>query len=198
MNLLVATKNPGKFNEICVMLGDLPEVQLLSLMDLGIEEEFEEEGETFQENAIGKARFYAELSGLATVADDSGLLVDALPDELGVKTRRFGAGSEAGDAEWLEFFMNRMKDVESRKARFVCVAALVNGDEEQLFLGEVEGKITETVEAPIKPGIPLSSVFKAEGATAVFAAMSEEEKARYSHRGKAFGALRESLRQGIS
>lgn len=162
---------------------------LVSLSDLGIREEYPEEGSTFEANALGKARFYHELSGLPTVADDSGLFVDALGDELGVKTRRWGAGEQASDEEWLNFFMRRMEKEPERRARFVCVAAYADGEQEMAFEGETQGQITLTVEAPIQPGIPLSSVFKADGCAIVYSALSPAEKAQWSHRGKAFAQL---------
>ncbi len=188
MKLLIATHNPGKFKGIYESLKALP-MELVSLSDLNISVEYPEEGSTFEANALGKARFYHALSGLPTVADDSGLFVNALADELGVKTRRWGAGEKASDEEWLHFFMQRMAEEKDRGARFVCVAAYVDEQQEMAFEGETLGVITETVEAPIQAGIPLSSVFKAEGCAIVYSALSPAEKAACSHRGKAFGQL---------
>lgn len=190
--LLIATTNPGKFKEIAAILSEL-DVELLSLADLGIGLDFDETGKTFEENALGKARFYAGLSGLPTVADDSGIFVDALADELGLKTRRWGAGHEASDEEWLDFFMNRMSGEQERGARFICVAALVAGDE-LVFEHEVCGVITEALEAPIAAGIPLSSVFKVEGCDKVYSALEPAEKNRLSHRGNAFRKLLNHLK----
>ncbi len=188
MKVLIATKNPGKFSEIREMLGTL-EADFVSLSDIGISEDFIEEGASFAENAQGKARFYAQLSRLPTVSDDSGIFVEALGGELGVKTRRWGAGDMASDEEWLAHFMKRMASEKNRKAKFICAAAYVSGDEEKVFLGETEGTITETIEAPVKAGIPLSSVFKPLGHEKVFAALSAVEKNELSHRGKAFSNL---------
>lgn len=188
MDLLIATKNPGKFNEIVASLAGLP-VKFLSLKDLGIEADFDEVGESFEQIALDKARFYAGLSGLPTVADDSGIIVEALAGELGLKTRRWGAGAEASDEEWLAHFMQRMKDEKNRKAKFICAAAWSSPDNEKVFLGEAEGMITETVEAPIQGGIPLSSVFKPLNYAKVYSALSADEKKEISHRGKAFKSL---------
>ena len=107
-----------------------------------------------------------------------------------MKTRRWGAGETASDEEWLAHFMQRMAQEKNRKAKFVCAAAYVSGDEEKVFLGETEGTITETIEVPVKAGIPLSSVFKPLGHEKVFAALSAAEKNEFSHRGKAFQRLR--------
>ena len=191
MDILIATKNPGKFLEIQEMLSALDAV-FHSPDSLGIEGDFEEDGETFDENALGKARFFAEKAGMLTVADDSGIFIEALADELGVKTRRWGAGHEASDEEWLAHFMERMAEEENRAAKFICAAALVSADgksEEVVVFGETCGEITGDLEVPVKPGIPLSSVFRPEGHGKVYAALSEAEKNEISHRGKAFMKL---------
>jgi len=192
MKILIATKNPGKFEEIRSMLEDLP-VDFVSLEELGILEDFVEEEGSFEDNALGKARFFSQRTGLPALADDSGIFVEALADELGVKTRRWGAGEQASDEEWLAHFMKRMEAESNRKAEFVCAAAYVNGKEEKVFKGETLGFILEAPAAPLKPGIPLSSVFKPETAEQVYAALSTQEKNRLSHRGKAFTLLKTYL-----
>lgn len=197
MKFLIATRNPGKFSEIYAMFAFLERDghEFVSLNDLGITLDCVEDGESFESNAIKKARFYAKLSGLPTLADDSGILIEALSGELGVKTRRWGAGESATDEEWLAFFMKRMALENNRKAEFVCMAAYVNRDEQHVFKGSTQGFITKTLEAPIKVGIPLSSVFKPQGMDQVYSQLSVEEKARFSHRGKAFSALLAFLTQ---
>ncbi len=114
--------------------------------------------------------------------------MDALKGELGLKTRRWGAGENASDEDWLEYFMKRMEGIplSKRTARFIAVGAFFDGKKSQLFRRETEGIITESLEAPIKEGIPLSSVFKPKGFDKVYAALTEEEKNKVSHRGKAF------------
>lgn len=188
MKILIATKNPGKFEEIKAMLSEFP-AEFVSLADCGIQDEFPENDDSFEENALGKARFYYEKSGLPTLADDSGLIVDALKNELGVKTRRWGAGEQASDEEWLEFFLKRMEKESNRLAHFICIAAYKNADQEKSFRGESSGFIALKIEAPIKTGIPLSSVFKPNGLEKVYAALSHEQKNTLSHRGKAFAQL---------
>ncbi len=188
MKLLIATKNPGKFEEIREML-EASGADFVSLADIGITEDFPEDGGTFEENALGKARFYSELSGLPAVADDSGLFVEALANELGVKTRRWGAGEKASDEEWLEYFLKRMEKEDNRRAKFVCVAAYCGPKGEHTFMGETLGELTRAPAAPIRAGIPLSSVFKPEGYDTVYAGLSSAEKNSLSHRGKAFSQL---------
>lgn len=165
------------------------DVEVLSLSEMGITQDYPEEGHSFEANALGKALFYHELSGLPTVADDSGIFVEALADELGVKTRRWGAGEKASDEEWLAVFMKRMEGEVNRRARFVSVAAYVNGAESRVFEGETLGTITQTVQVPVKVGIPLSSVFLPEGCAKVYSELSAAEKNAISHRGKAFQQL---------
>jgi len=198
--LLIATKNLGKFSEIKEVIGDLDlDLYHLHNDDFAtklIDDHFEEDGETFEENAKAKAANYHELFGLPTIGEDSGIIVDALSGELGVKTRRWGAGAGASDEEWIEHFMKVMKDVPSdqRGARFVCCAAFIDGPGELvIFRGETEGIITAELEAPLREGIPLSSCFRPVGCSKVYSALSEEEKNRLSHRGKAFFELKKYL-----
>ncbi|QQR54335.1 non-canonical purine NTP pyrophosphatase [Candidatus Peregrinibacteria bacterium] len=195
MKFLVATHNPGKFAEIMEVLKDLEKEGHLfvSLREIGIHEDCEETGSTYEENALLKARFYSHLSGLPTIADDSGIQVDALEGELGVKTRRWGAGAKANDEEWMDYFMRRMEKETNRDARFLCAAAFAFGKEEHCVLAETQGQIMLRLEASISPGIPLSAVFKPKGFNEVYSALSVDEKNRISHRGKAFKALKEYL-----
>lgn len=195
--LLIATSNPGKFRELAAILEGLP-YGLMSLSDLeGPVEQIEEHGLTHETNALLKARhFWKRTGGWMTLGEDSGLEVDALNGELGVHTRRWGAGETASDDAWLAHFLERMASVPDgrRGACFVCVAALKLPDgTEHVFRGEVRGIITRDIEAPIFPGLPLSSVFLSEGADRVYAALTEDEKARISHRGHAVGKVRDFL-----
>lgn len=192
--LLIATRNPGKFKELSVILGEIP-YQVVSLDILGVEGDVEEDGETYEENALKKARFFSEgAGGLLTLTDDSGLEVRAMKGELGLKTRRWGAGENASDEEWLEHFLREMEGIEDRSAKFVCCAALRGGEHgEEVFFGEVCGEITPEPEAPLLPGLPLSSCFKPEGMSKVYAALDSEEKGIVSHRGLAVGKVRNYL-----
>lgn len=203
--LLVATTNPGKFSEMMEVLEDLP----FSFIFLGNFlnedsslradfESFSEDGATYRENAYKKAAFFAERTGMMTLAEDSGIVVSALEGELGVKTRRWGAGEKACDSEWIEFFMKRMGEEQDRRAKFVCCACLVGGfgdggNTTKYFEGETLGLITDRLMAPLIPGLPLSSCFLPEGFGNVYAALSKHEKNMISHRGKAMFGVREFL-----
>jgi len=166
--------------------------KLIFLKDLSVEDEdFAEDGLTFEENAYKKAAYYAEKTGMLTLGEDSGILIDAFPGELGVKTRRWGAGEKATDSEWLEYFMDRMKGVSDRGARFVCNACLVGGGElKASFEGDTFGVITENVEGPVIAGIPLSAVFKPVGFEKVYSDLTPGEKNSISHRGKALNRMK--------
>jgi XTP/dITP diphosphohydrolase len=201
--ILIATTNEGKYSEICEVLNDLPaefyHLHSGSLARAIKDENFEENGETFEENATLKALHYGEISGMPTIGEDSGIIVDALDGQLGVKTRRWGAGEKASDEEWIEYFMNVMKGEEKRTARFVCCAAFTDPEkfpgEIFLFKGQTEGTITQTLEAPLRKGIPLSSCFRPIGYDKVYSALTEKEKNTISHRGKAFHELKKFLQK---
>ncbi|PIR55078.1 non-canonical purine NTP pyrophosphatase [Candidatus Peregrinibacteria bacterium CG10_big_fil_rev_8_21_14_0_10_36_19] len=188
--LLIATSNPGKFNEIMEVISDLP-FEFLSLKDVEVDySDLKEDGESFYENSFIKAKYFRDKTGYLTLAEDSGILVDALTGELGVKTRRWGAGENASDDEWMSFFMERMMNEENRAASFVCNACVLGNDYREHFEGETKGVLMKEIMAPIIPGIPLSSCFVAEGCDKVYALMNEAEKNMVSHRGKAMHKLK--------
>lgn len=149
-----------------------------------------EDGDTFEDNAYKKAAYYFEKLGLLTLAEDSGIVVEALKGELGVKTRRWGAGEKATDQEWIDFFMKRMVGESERTAKFICNVCLFDGGNPRFFEGETVGVIAEELLVPILPGLPLSSCFVPEGYDKAYAQLSIEEKNGVSHRGKAMGEAR--------
>jgi len=194
MKILIATHNTGKLGEISSILNGLP-VELISLQELGIKDDVEETGTSHQENALIKAKFFAQKTKLPTLGEDSGIHVDALSGELGVATRRFRGLEKATDEAWIEHFMRQMENVpdKERGAKFICHAAFVYGDEIIHFSGETRGFITRELRAPLKKGIPLSSCFVPKGFLKVYAELSDKEKASASHRGKAIGAFKDFL-----
>ncbi len=133
--LLIATGNPGKMREYAGLLQGIP-FELVSLRDLGITHEVEETGDTFEENAWLKASEYAAISGLLTLADDSGLEVDALSGEPGVRSARYGGDSCISDQDRLQLLLKNMQDVpwEERGARFRCVISIVLPEETKIPL----------------------------------------------------------------
>jgi XTP/dITP diphosphohydrolase len=193
MRLLAGTNNKGKLIEIRESLAGLP-IELVGPGDIGIQSEPHEHGTTFTENALIKARHFHELSRLPTMADDSGIVVDALAGELGIATRRWGAGPKATDKEWIEYFLKRMASEKNKRATFVCCIAYIDPKgEEHIFNGACSGIITDTLEADFLPGLPISACFRPDGYSVVYSAMKVEQKNSTSHRGRALAALREFL-----
>ena len=182
MHLLLGTRNKGKFLEISEALRDLP-ISLFSPEEKQILGDPEEEGATYEANAELKARFYAEQSGLPAIADDSGLVVEALAGELGVHTRRWGAGKDATDQEWIDHFLKRMKQEENRNAHFVSTIAFMDHENNiHLFQGICKGTISHELEGDYLPGLPLLSCFKPNGFDRTFALLKREEKNSVNHR----------------
>lgn len=197
MELLIGTNNHGKIIEIKQALDGLP-VSVLMPADLKIQTAPLETADTFAENALIKARYYHRQTKLPTLADDSGIIVEALKDELGVHTRRWGPGSKASDKEWIEFFLNRMKHETNKNARFICSlsyidsAGVVYG-----FEGICEGIITPALEADYLSGLPISACFKPKGYDLVYSAMNIEQKNSTSHRGRAVKKFRDFLSEKL-
>ncbi len=193
MRLLLATTNAGKVTEMREALDDIG-LEFLSLKDIPPIPSPDETGETFEENAEQKARYYFEHAKLPTIADDSGIHIDALEGELGIHTRRWGAGPAASDEEWIQFFLERMKHEKNKRAQFVCVIAHVDASGKvHQFRGVCEGVITDELETEYLPGLPLSACFKPDGLDRVFSALSLEQKNSSSHRGRALTQLRHYL-----
>jgi len=203
MDLLVATRSAHKIREIRGIMADVPGVRVLGLDEAGIEPDAAEEGlepfETFEENARSKAEYFHARSGLVTVADDSGLEVDALGGAPGVRTKRFApetglSGSEQ-DAANNRYLVTRMQGTEppERGARYVCVAALVRRPGAvEWFRGEAEGLIT--LEPAGEGGFGYDPHFFDPELGLTFAQISADAKNARSHRGKAFARVADALR----
>lgn len=193
---LIATGNQGKFLEILEVLSELT-YEFYSLNDLPLgASQIEEIGDSHEANARLKASHFYKATGWITLGEDSGIEVDGLKGELGFHTRRWGAGETASDEVWLAHFLERIHELSpsERIARFVCCAVLkIVPQEEHMFWGETRGVIMLEPEAPLPPGLPLSSVFKPDGFDRVYAALSPFEKNQISHRGLAMGKVRKFL-----
>ena len=193
--LLVATGSAHKLIELQRLFGDLP-IDLVTLIDLGITDEAPEDGATFEENALQKARWYSAASGEWTLADDSGLEVAALNGAPGVYTRRY-AGPNATDVQNYEKLLTETAGVADRSARFVCTMALidpVNGSA-RTFRGECTGHLTAEPRGEF--GFGYDPIFEVDGRT--MAERAPAEKDALSHRGRAAvlvaAALRSELEQ---
>lgn len=186
--LLVATTNPGKLREIRVLMSGVP-LELMSLADLPSVAEPEETGTTFEENATLKARYYAERSGLLTVAEDSGLVVDALDGEPGVRSARF-LRPDASYPERFEEIFRRLDErpEEPRTARFVAALACVdNGQVIFETTGVVEGEVANAPHGT--GGFGYDPIFYYPPYRRTLAEVTGAEKMRVAHRGVAFRAF---------
>jgi len=183
--LLVATRNRGKIAEFARLLKNLP-VRTLGLDEVGITLEVEEIGATFSENADLKAVNYARLANLLTIADDSGLVVDALGGAPGVHSARY-AGPKATDSERIEKLLSKLYGVpeSERTARFVCSISIAAGDGTIVYRSEAicEGRIAH--EPCGHGGFGYDPIFVPEAHTQTFAELPSEVKNQISHRARA-------------
>lgn len=192
--LLVATHNWGKVKEFAEMLADL-NIEWLSLDDVGVTEDVAETGSTFRENSVLKAQAYAAATGLLTLADDSGLEVDALDGAPGVYTARYG-GAGLTAVQRYQKLLEAIRQVPEpeRTARFRCVIVLARKDGE--ILGESEGVCEGRIAfAPAGDGgFGYDPVFYLPALKQTMAQLSAAEKHKISHRGQAVQAIVPRLR----
>ena len=190
--LLVATNNSGKLREYASLLDGLG-FDLITLAGAGITVEIEETGTSMEQNAVLKATGFAELSGLVTLADDSGLEVDALGGEPGPLSRRY-AGENASDTERNDYLLARLRDVpwEKRGARFRCVIAIAAPDGNvETCEGVCQGMIA--FEPKGEGGFGYDPIFFLPELERSMAELALDEKNRMSHRAKAAQEARRLL-----
>jgi len=194
--LLLATSNPGKTREYHFLLYGLG-YQMTTLAEEGITRVVTESGNNYEENARLKAITYAKLSQLTTLADDSGLEVDALNREPGIQSARF-AGETATDAEKVSLLLARLNDVpwEQRTARFKCVIAIATpGGHSELCYGECQGMIA--IEAKGKNGFGYDPIFLIPETGKTMAELPLEIKNQISHRARASQQARQVLQRHL-
>ena len=195
IELLVATTNPGKFAEVKAFLGNLPR-RIICLRDLQNPPMVVEDGATFEENALKKALTLAEFSGMLTLADDSGLEVDALNGAPGIYSARY-SGEESNDEKNNDRLLRELKNVpeEKRTARFICALALCApksfGVEDWIARESCEGRIAFERRGSAGFGYDPLFFYPAFGKT--FGEIDRETKATVSHRGRALKRLTEIL-----
>ena len=195
IKLLVATTNPGKFAEVKDFLRQLP-LEVLSLSDLATWPKIIEDGATFEENALKKARALAEYSGYLTLADDSGLEVDALNGAPGIYSARY-CGEEGNDKKNNEKLMHELREIpeEKRTGRFVCALALCapkSRDKIEWIVREsCEGRIAFALKG--ENGFGYDPLFFYPSLGKTFGEIDRAIKATVSHRGKALKKLAEML-----
>lgn len=187
---VLASHNPGKLKEMSAILEDLG-VEVVLPSQVGVDAEVEETGETFEANALLKAKAVCQAAGLPAIADDSGLCVDALGGAPGVYTARYG-GEDLTDAQRYTLLLNALRGQTNRAAHFVSVVACAfpNGD-----TLTAEGRCDGTIAfAPMgTEGFGYDPVFFVPELRKTFAQMDGAEKASISHRGKALQAFSKEL-----
>ena len=184
MKIVFATNNPNKLKEIKALmpLG----IDILSLKEIGCNEEIPETGITLEANAFQKAYYIKEHYGYDCFADDTGLEIEALFGAPGVYSARY-TGPERNAEANMEKILNELKGNINRKAQFRTAIALILNGEEQLFEGMVEGNISEARQG--KKGFGYDPIFLPENEQRSFAQMSMSEKGAISHRGRAVRKL---------
>jgi len=180
MKYVLATANPGKIKELGKILSELG-IEFLTRRELGIDIEIDETGSTFLENATLKAEAIAAASGMPAIADDSGLIVDALGGQPGLFTSTYG-GEELTDSLRYLYLLDKMESMEQRRAKFVCtiVCSFLDGNH-ITATGECHGEIT-TVPRGLD-GFGFDPVFLPDGMDRTMAELTIDEKNEISHRG---------------
>ncbi len=192
MQIVFASNNSYKVREIRHILGE--SFSLLSLADISMEEDIPENEPALEGNALAKARYIFNATGLNVFADDTGLEIDALGGLPGVNSARFAGAEKSFDAN-IEKVLAMLGDTEKRNARFRTVIALILNGKEHLFEGIINGTIIK--ERRGTAGFGYDPVFVPEGKNITFAEMNLDEKNTISHRARAFEKLREFLRSNV-
>ena len=193
MEIVLATRNKKKVEEIKRVIGDMP-ITILTIDDFPGCPEVEEEGDTFQENAVKKAIAVAHYTGKPSLADDSGLEVYMLNNAPGILSSRY-SGENADDSKNIEKLLHEMRSIidEKRNARFVCCLALAFPDGRlEIFAGQAEGKIGREQKGSY--GFGYDPIFYPKGHDRTFAEMTANEKDSVSHRGKALREFQNYLK----
>lgn len=203
--LLIATHNQAKVAELTKYLTPLMEgtdVQIVSLSDIHLEEEPEETGETIKDNAILKAKYYGELSGLPALADDGGFMIDALNGEPGVKSNRWLGPRKASDEELINAVLEKMKDVPEGKRQAKMALCLCYYNPLTDALETVETAIDGTV--ALKPiekypeGFPFRALHIVEPYNKYYDDLTEEEHEAVNHRRKAIYGIADTIKADLS
>ncbi len=192
MKLIIASNNKHKIYEIKKILGDRFS-EILSLREAGIEHETVEDGTTFMENALKKAREISEISGFASLADDSGICAHALDGAPGVYSARF-SGGHGNDIDNNNLLLEMLRNKDDKSAHYTAAIALVYPDGTTLTAeGYMYGTITEHWRGD--RGFGYDPIFVPDGDTRTVAELTDEEKNAISHRGKALMALLEKIEE---
>jgi XTP/dITP diphosphohydrolase len=199
MKIIIATRNAGKIKEIKELLLGL-KIEIIGATEFGISREIREDGKTFEENALIKARQIANWTGLPALADDSGIMIRALNGKPGVFSARW-AGPGATDDDLVRHTLKKMEKIPrtKRQASFYAAVALVlPTGQEWLFTGEVKGRIGLEAKGRPRPGLAYDAIFIPAGFSQTFGEMNDAQKNRLSHRAQALGKLKVFLAANIN
>ena len=194
MKLILATTNPGKLREMREIFAKLP-IETVSLGELEDTDKVEENGKTFLDNALIKARYFSQKYNMPSLADDGGLEIDALGGEPGVLTRRW-PGYEASDEELIELALEKLKGIpyQKRTARLTTVVVIVFPDGSFLQGSSArDGIIAETPHTKRDAGYPFRSLHIIPELNKYYIELNEEEHARMNHRREALTELSEKF-----
>ena len=187
--MIFASNNKGKIKEIKAILKDY---DIKSLNDTNIDIEIEENGKTFYENALIKARTIYELTGIATIADDTGLIFEALGDWPGINTKRISNIEDFDEKDRNQILINKGKELENKNIKAVCCLVYYDKDHIIEATGEMKGTITDK-EYPGN-GFGFDRIFRLKNGKVV-SSLTEEEKNKISHRYNATKLLKEKLKK---
>lgn len=193
MKIILASNNKNKMREFRELLAGT-DAEPISQRDAGCDFEIDETGTTFEENAFLKADAVMQATGCIAVADDSGLVVDALNGEPGIYSARYGYGHEASDEARNEYLLKRLGDEKQRSARFVCCICCCLPDGNTITArGECEGEILDAPRG--SNGFGYDPLFRPLGYDVSMAELSADEKNAISHRGKAMREFIEKFKR---
>lgn len=195
MTIILSTGNISKARQVRAIFND-PAFTVLTLKEAAIEGEAVEDGLTLEENAFKKAAYAQEHGGgnCWTMADDTGIFINALSGEPGIKAARW-AGDHATTEEILQFTLDKLEGIEDRSAYFETAVVLLSPDGSRYtYTGKIDGWMELLPQAKPQPQMPYTALFRPEGSEKVLAQMTVEEENALSNRGKAFRQVRDFLR----
>ncbi len=197
MKIIFATHNEGKVKEMRALLSDL-KIDVFSAVEAGIVEEVEEDGVTLEENAFKKAKFVAVKAGEWAIADDSGLFIEALNGAPGIHSARWVGEIQKYD-DLMTYTLDKLRNVPDgeRKAYFQTALALCASDGRSwIFCGRDDGEIANGPRGGnIRPQLPYDQIFIPKGYIQTFAEMTDEQKNKLSHRGRAFEQFKKFVKE---
>lgn len=197
VSFVFASRNKHKAREIADILSRTLtfDFEVLTLDDIGFEGDIVEDGKTFEENAMIKAKAAFDKSGLPSFADDSGLEVDALDGAPGIYSARYASldGKDSDDEENNKLLLKNLEGVTDRSARFVSAVGFIDSDNSFTLRGEVEGEILHAKEG--NGGFGYDPLFFCKEANCCFGTLPASEKNKISHRARAFEALATKLNE---